>query len=304
MDGKLLLRTLLDALDAPAQDEIFHTDGRVLYHLLDAAAAEFVRQTRCLTSSITLTTVKSQQAYDLPPDFIAPYMKDSRDRFFVRYYDGATYLFPVLTTYEELFRDNRTTEQETPGRVCLIDKPTTLATVTGTTTDAGALSAGQCILTDSARKFTTTELVYARDIVHNTTSGADGIVLSVTDATHLVTALFEGKNQAWAKSDTYVIQRATSKQLHLEAPPATAGHNIVVPYLCMPAPVFSDYGFWRFAPMSCRAICYEAAFMFKNRDGDYLSSDRHHVMFQNEVNRIRAETAREILRAGRAKNPY
>ena len=30
----------------------------------------------------------------------------------------------------------------------------------------------------------------------------------------------------------------------------------------MPAPVYSDYDAWRFSPMSCRRIAYEAVYLF------------------------------------------
>lgn len=304
MDGRTLIDTVIDALDKPVADELFDTDHRVLYGYLDAAAAEFVRATRCLTGSATITTVASQQAYDLPPDFINLYMRNAADRHFVRYYDGTGYHFPVLTTYEALFRANETAERACPARFCITDRTTPPAIISSTTTAAGAQSAGQCTLTDSTKLFTTTNLVYPRDIVHNATDASDGVVLTVTDATRLVTALFSGKKNAWGNGDAYVIQRASGKQILLDAPSESSGHTITVPYVCMPSPVFSDYGFWRFPPMSCRAIAFEAAFLYQNRKGNYPGADRHHVLFLNEVNRIRTETARAALRGGRYKQTY
>jgi hypothetical protein len=304
MDGKLLKKTMLDAMDKAIADEIFNTDDRVQYSLLDAAAVEFVRETRCLTSTVTLATVTGQQGYDLPPDFIDLYMKNRQDKYFVKYYDGANYAFPVQTLFEQIFLDNVTDYWNAAASFAIIDKPTGLTTITGEVTHDGAQSAGQCILQDSTKHFLSTDLVYPRDIVHNTADGSDGLILSVTDNTRLVTALFSGGNNDWTDEDTYVIQRATSKQLYLSAPPASAGHTITVPYICMPSPVYSDYGFWRFKPASCRAICYEAAFLWQNRKGDYPGSDRHHALFTQEVKRICAETARAILQGGRYKNPY
>lgn len=304
MDGRSLIRTVLDALDKPVAEELFNTDERVLYGYLDAAACDFVRATRCLTAATTITTAEGQQAYDLPPDFINLYMKNAADRYFIKYYDGYEYHFPVRTTHEAIFAKNETENRDHPLTFAIVDRSTPASAITGTATAAGAKSGGQCTLTDSTKYFTTTNLVYPRDVVHNITDGSDGVVLSVTDNTHLVTALFGGKKNAWTLGDEYVIQRASGKQLLLDAPSATTGHTIFVPYVCMPSPVYSDYGSWRFPPMSCRAIAYEAAFLYQNRKGDYPGADRHHILFINEINRIRTETARGALRGGRYKQTY
>jgi hypothetical protein len=216
----------------------------------------------------------------------------------VKYYDGSNYSWPLQTSFDRIFRGNLTDNQDYPSRFAIIDKLTQPALITGTTSAAGAKTAGQCILTDAAKLFLTTNLVYQRDVVHNTTDGSDGLVLSVTDATHLVTALFEGKKNAFGNGDSYVIQRATAKQLYLDAPSETSGHTITVPYVCMPDPVYSDYGFWRLPAAFCHGIACEAAFLFQNREGDYISADRHHILFTQEVRRMRSEQARAALQPG------
>jgi hypothetical protein len=63
----------------------------------------------------------------------------------------------------------------------------------------------------------------------------------------------------------------------------------------MPSPVYSDYGFWRFSPVSCQAIVCEAAFQYENRKGDYPAADRHHALFTEEVIRVNRETALSLL---------
>lgn len=307
MDGKTITDLMLDALDTPIREELFNTDPRVLYQCLDRAAIEFCRETRALTKEIALTTVAAQQAYDLPPDFIGLYLKNPSDRYIFKYYDGSSYSWTVQVPYEQLFRLNLTTAKSSPSYFAVIDKLSQPALITGTTTSAGAVSAGQCTLTDSTKLFLTTNLVYPRDIVHNTSDKSDGIVLSVTDATQLVTALFkgmEGQNADWSSGDAYVIQRSTAKQIFLDAPSETAGHTITLPYTAMPDPVYSDYGFWRLPAATCHAIACEAAFFWQNRKGKYQAADRHHVMFINEMNRMRIETARSVLRPGQARQMY
>lgn len=304
MDGAVLKQAMLDALDEPTESNIFETDARVLYQCLDAAAVSFVRQTRCLTSSATIETVEGQQAYDLPPDFINLYLKTPSDRHYIKYSDGSVTSFPVLAQYDQIFYDHQTDEKETPRRFAVIDRTTAPSLITGTATASGAKTGGQCTLNDKTKDFAGANLVYPRDTVHNTRDNSHGLILSVTDSNNVVTALFNGALNAWKLGDGYVIQRASTKQIYLDAPSSTSGHTITVPYVCMPGPVFSDYGFWRFPPVSCRAICYEAAFMHQNRMGDYVSADRHHILFQQEVSRIRAEDARRLLQSGRYRKNY
>ncbi|MDD4339207.1 MAG: hypothetical protein PHV00_05955 [Syntrophales bacterium] len=300
MDGRELTRAVLDFTDgytaAGKEDK-----QRRIYECLDAAAAIFLRETRILHTSADLTTVEDQQDYDLPPDFIDLYMADRANRFFIRYYDGSNYSWPLCTSYEEIFRENKTESQSIPNRFCIRDKDDVEAAVTGNTSAAGAASHGQCILTDATQTFTTTHRVQARDIVHNETDNSDGVVLSVTDATHLVTALFGGTNNAWTSGDVYRIQPATERELYLDAPSETAGHILRVPYVCMPTPVYSDYGAWRFPPRVCRAIASGAAALLVLPESSYDESRVMQGLFLDEIRRLRAERAQAILDQGRSR---
>jgi hypothetical protein len=294
MDGKQLCRIMLDALDEEVANKLFNTDSRVLYSYLDAAACEYVRQMKCLHASFPITTAASQQAYDLPPDFLGFYMKNSRDHFFFKYYDGSNTSWPVIRPYESIFMENLTDNTDVPSSAAVIDKAASPVKLTGTTTAAGAAANGEAILTDSVK-----HLAYPRDIVHNVTDGSDGLVLSVTDATRLVAALFDGKTNGFGNGDSYVITRATAKQLYLSAPSLTAGHTITVPYLCKPNPVYADYAGWRFDDSACRAIAHEAAFQYENRKNNTNAADRHHVLFLSELSRSRQERAALAIQGGR-----
>ncbi len=304
MDGRALIETFLDLVSPNEDIEVFRRDDnyRLVYHFLDLAAGEFVRETRCLTTTVDITTVLARQAYDLPPDFLALWMKNANDRNFCKYDDGTTLSYPVLVPYERIFRsDPDVAERPTAFAVTARSAVPTVAA--GTATSAGARSAGRCTLTDSAALFTTDELVYPRDLVHNTTDGADGIVLSVSSATQITTALFKGRTNAWTSGNAYVIQRATGARIVLDHPSAVAGHTITVPYYCMPAPVYSDYDVWGLPPASCRAICAEAVFLFRNRSADLQKrgAKAHHPLFVEEVNRVKGEAAARSLQGGRAR---
>lgn len=297
MDGKLLVRTVLDSLDLPVHDELT-ADLRMIYYYLDSAVVEFVRETRCLTTTTTITTVASQQTYDLPPDFIALYLKNNNDRFIVKYYDGSQYWWPTKVSYDAIFYDNETEAQDTPDVFAITDANDP-GSVTGSATSDGAQTGGECTLTDSTKQFTSTDLVYARDIVHNITDDSDGIVLEVVSDTELKTALFDGKSNQWSSGDEYRIERSGHKQITFDAPCSTAGHIVTVPYVCMPQPVFSSYRNWRFPASTCRAVCMEAAYLYASQKEDFAMADRLRAAFAEEVRRYRIETARSTLQGGR-----
>lgn len=302
MDGKWLLRAFLDALDEDVAEEFRGTDARIAYQYLDNAAIEFVRMTRCLTSSVTIKTVAGQQAYDLPPDFIGLYLKDSQNRFFIRYFDGNVYSKPLKTSYEKIFRDHETTAREIPTSFDIIDRQQAPETISGTASADGGRTGGLSVLQDGTKKFLTEDIVYPRDMIHNETDDSNGIVISVTSEIQATTALFAGKKDRWSKNDQYTIVRASGKQIFLNAPSATTGHEMTIPYVCMPSPVYSDYGFWRFPAWCCQAIVYEAAFQYENREGDYKAADRHHALFIEETVRQGRERALNLLQNRRRCN--
>lgn len=298
MDGKSLKRAVLDFLDEEVASSVF-AKPRVIYEYLDAAAVEFARDTQSLTAEVGITTVAAQQEYDLPPDFICLYMKNAVGRFFGRYYDGSSHSWPVKTSYEKIFKSNLTDGKETPGRFAIRDKDTQDDLIQGTADAAGAATGGACILQDDSMLFTTANRVYARDRIHNVTDGSDGVVLAVTDATHLSCALFDGASNEWAIDDAYVIQPAAQKELILDAPSETSGHVLTVAYVCRPTPVYSDHGFWRIDPMSCRAIAAEAAFLYLQQKGDFVAALQLRRIYEEDLIRTRREKAMMRLQDGR-----
>ena len=294
MDGAKLKRLLLDALDQQDASDLYAND-RQIYDALDWAAALFIRETMILHSEAVITTVADQQEYDLPPDFIRLYMENKKGRFFAKYYDGTNYSFPYLTTYEKLYKRNLTTAQAYPNHFAIKDKESKESLIMSTATAAGAAQYGQCTLTDSTKLFLTTNRVYARDIIHNESDSSDGIVLSVTSATALLTALFGGTNNQWASGNAYVIQPASEKVIFLDAPSENAGHTIYLPYICMPSPVYSDHGFWRIHPQSCRAIAYGAGSLIKLGHREFVESGQIGGLFADEISRIKRERAHNVL---------
>ncbi|MBC2712060.1 MAG: hypothetical protein HGJ94_14070 [Desulfosarcina sp.] len=296
MLGKMLLRLVLDDLDTDeVSDE--YADRRKLFDCLDQAAAMFVRETGLLRATKEITTVADSQSYVLPPDFINLYVRDSMGNFYIRYTDAdENDNHPCLTSYDLIFRANNTESEETPCRFAVMDQAAKSSVITGTASSAGAQADdGSCVLTDSTKAFTGANLVYPRDVIHNTTDGSYGYVLEVTDDTHLEVALFEGTDNDFTSSDAYVIQPGSQYQLILDYPSATAGHTITVPYVCMPSPVYHDTGWWRFNPRHCRAIVSGAATLFKMPKREFSEAAQIGGLFAQEITRSRQERAVQIL---------
>jgi len=304
MDGKQLKQLFLYALDELSNSSKYAT-VRKTYEYLDWACSIFCRETKTLHTKVTLTTVADQQAYDLPPDFLDTYMTNARGRFFGKFYDGSNYSFPYLTTYEKIYKSNKTESVEYPSKFCIVDKETKDSVITGSATAAGTLSAGKATLTDTTKLFTTTNKVYPRDIIHDTTQGSDGIVLSVTSATQLEVGLFNVETEeaeGITNADAYVIQPAAEMSLVFDAPMETAGYTLELPYICLPDPVYSDYGFWRLNPRSCRAVAWGAASLFKLAESEITESAQIGGLFADEIRRVKKEIGRMRLVEGNYRN--
>ena len=292
MDGKALTQVFLEAVDEVSVDMV-NVDLRSVYEHLDIAAIAFVRELGQLSASAAITTVEGQQDYDLPPDFIRLQVKNRKAQFIAKYSDGSNTYWPVLENYDDLYRRNLSDSKSAPGTFAVVGKATAASLVTGVTTAAGAVAAGEAILTASAATFSTS--VHARDRVYNNTGQGAGIVLAVTDTTHLKCALFPEGLDSWGSGDAYTIQPAAIRQIHLDAPSLTAGHTLTVPYVAMPAPVYSEHGFWRIDPKSCFAIAHEAAYFYMMNRPKKKPNRFHHDLFLQEVRQVKVDIAVETL---------
>jgi len=277
IDGKDLLRRLRILLNEDSDSGWL--DERTSYDLFYDAAIEFVDRTGCLRSSQAITTVAEQSEYDLNPDFLRLYTKNSSGNYYIKYNDGSTNTFPTWKDYEDIFHEDNTTSTATPGRFTILDSDLPSA-VAGTTTSAGASSGGQCTLTDTTADFSDVE---AGASVHNTTDGSDGMVLSKTSSTVLVTSLFGGTDDDWSSGDAYAIQPNPRMKIVLDPPPSNASHTITVPYVQRPAPVYSDYGIYRF--VNPGALVKYAFWLYKYRDREPNFGDAMYRFWELEINR-------------------
>ncbi len=296
MDGKSIIQIFLDAIEQPRTDLLTHSPRRI-YNLLDQVAVDFCELTSRLKAQAVITTVQDQKDYDLPPAFIRLYLTNALGNFITKYDDGSGEpSWPVNTKHENLITSSDTGTKEKPGRFSIIDTQDALATVAGTCTETRAVAGGEVALIDSGIDFIASK-VRPRDIVHNTARGARGMVLEVQSATMMRVAMFTTRAAGWTDGDTYVITPMTHKTLRLDAPSATAGHAITVPYVTMCDPVFSDYGFWRFSPKTCTAIAQEAAYRFlKGKKKSQAPNNDLRRAYLSEIRDVKRTMANNILR--------
>lgn len=291
MDGKLLLRTLRELLGESSNSDWL--DDFTSYGFLNAAAQEFVQRTECLRSEQSITTVAETASYDLNADFLQLYLRDSSNNWYLKIAYSTTTNWIKWKPYEELFTSTATSIPY-PSNFAIIDNPTLPTLLTGTASATGAASGGQCTLTNSPSGGFVAGKVSPGDSVNNTTDGATGIVLSVTSATALVTALFDGSGNDWTSSDAYAIQPQARLKIVLDPPPSVSGYTITVPYVQRPNPVYSNYGTWRIPEGAHLPICQYAAFLYKYRDREAQFGDAFNVMFERAVQKWARRTNENI----------
>jgi hypothetical protein len=283
MDGKEIVQTVIDIVESNQLPNNLRQDTRVIYKYADLAAQKWCDITGYLVKTGSIKTVDGTQVYDLPSDFNRVYTKDENYDGVLKYYDGSDYYFPVEVAFSDIFVDNNTDEQDYPMQYAIYRTETRKAPITGTVDSTGTLTAGQSLLNDTTGLFTTTNLIHERDVVHNTTDGSDGIVLSVTDASNVQSALFGGANNFWTTGDAYNISRHPLYQLYFDSPLSTTDHTITIPYIATPTPVFTDYGYWNLPEDASYAICCEAIFMYMTRMALEISPNRFHKVFQESI---------------------
>ncbi len=291
MDGYTLSRDVRELIKESSSSAWL--DTRTTYDYIYQAVLRFVERTECLTASGTITTVVETSAYNLPADFLGLYLRDSSNKYFIKYNDGTSTYFVSHRDYEGIVFANNTTSVDIPDRFSIIDNSTLPTTITSTTTSAGAASNGECTLNKTAGGFTTT--VSVGDAVHNITDGSHGVVIAVTSATALQTCLFDGTTNAWGSGDTYLIVPQPRLSLIVDPLSKTASHTITVNYVQKPAPVYSPYKTYRIRPEYHDAIVYYAAFLYKYRDSAANFGDAYYKRF-DEACRVAARSINKVLR--------
>jgi hypothetical protein len=263
MDGTTLLRQLRQILSETSDSTWLDTKSS--YDYLYDAVCTTSKRVRIPVTTQSITTVASQTPYYLNGDFLDLYLTDDSNKKFIKYYDGASYHWIYQESYDSIILGNQTAVVSIPSSFAIIPAPQIVA-YTGTVTSSGALANGECTLTDSGATFTN---AFVGDIVHNTTDLSNGIVVSKTSNTALVTALFDGTENDWdfiSTGDGYRVHPQQRFYLVLDPPPKTAGHVMTVYYVQKPTPVYSNFRRYNFPDDWSPFIVSYAAWKYKYRD--------------------------------------
>lgn len=269
-DGREMARRLRQ--DLRESDNSAFISEYLSYRYINEAASNYVLRTNSLRTTQSITTVANQAEYTLAPDFLSIYTQEDGDRF-IKYNNGASDSFPEFREYDEIVHKATSVSAAIPGEFSVIPHSTLGSIITGTTTSDGAVSNGECTLTDSAASFSTT--VSVGDMVHNETdvdsnsNGSYGIVIVVTSGTALLVALFGGADADWTSGDSYVIVPQGRLQLILDPSPLTASHTITVYYNARPTPVFSPFRTFRIQSQFIPELLRDAKALYEFRGGDY-----------------------------------
>jgi hypothetical protein len=241
-------------------------DTRTSYDYLYQAAIATAFKIKSPTTTQDITTVASQTNYALNADFLRMYLTDDQNRYYIKYYDGTSYYWLYWREYGAIVLGNRTTAVKIPDSFTIRDA-SALTVATGTATSAGTATNNECTLTDTAATFVTSK-IEAGDWIHNTTDGAHGVVISVTDQTHLVCAIYGGTTNDWSAggTDSYKITPQPRLELVFDPAPSTASHTVTVYYVQKPDPVYSDYRSYKLNPSLTPALVNYAAWLYKYRD--------------------------------------
>ncbi len=262
-------------------------DKKTSFDLIYEAAKDFARKTKCLYSTQAITTAASQSSYALNPDFLEVYIEDGDGNKTIKYTNAAGTVFWLSQQgYREQYYDNNTTAVSIPSNFAIVTKAKIsgiTSTVTSTTTNTG----GESVLTNTAASFTTAT-VWPGDAILNKSSGAIGVVLGVTDTTHLNTAMFDVSSTSssytgWTSTNSYLIQPNPRYQIYIDPPPLTASETITVPYIQIPDPVYSDYGSYAFPTPYMEAILKYALWLYMYRDSQPKFGDGFYVQYDKMV---------------------
>jgi len=280
MDGKTLRNQLAYLIRESTTSSFL--DEKTSYDFLYEAAVEFCRITQALHGIQTITTTADTTGYVLNPDFLSLQVMDSFNTWAVKFYDGTSTSFISFRPYEAIYYANNTTAAGVPNNFSITDVITQTANITGLAAATGSASETQPQLTGTAEAFANASV---GDSIHNTSDGSDGIIISKTSNTILLTNLFYGSLNYWTSGDAYVIVPQGRKQLVVDPPSSVAGYTITVPYVQKPSPVYSEYGTYRFDPIYAPSLVKYAAWLYKYRDREPNYGDAFFTYFTAQVRR-------------------
>jgi hypothetical protein len=296
MTGQALSRALRDQLLENVSSGFINS--RTSYAYLYEAICNFNKRTHLSTSSQTITIVPGTTAYTLNPDFVAVSLLNDTNEPLVKWtYSGSdTFIYPILESTVTL---QDSTATASVAQAYYINDAPAAANVTGTATSTNVQANSEAKLTDTAAAFAS---VSVGDEIFDTTDGSDGYVVDVIDGTNLYAALFSdsnGPNCYFTSGDAYIIVPQPRYQINITPLPASVA-TLTIPYIQLPAPVYSPYRNYKLNNQYAGTITKYAAFLYKYRDTQPNFGDAFFKHYELECSRI----ANEALLAMPNKNNW
>jgi len=280
MDGKALRRAVREAL--LESDISTFMDDRTTYDYAWEGASEYAAETCGVWGTQSITTVADQAAYDLEPDFLQPLLHQEGD-YFLKFNDGTSnhFIYGGANYADIVLADRSSNSAAVPDRWTVMPKTTLPTQLSSSATSTAAAAGGKCTLTDSGADFSD---VAPGDVVHNTTDGSDGLVVTYTSSTSVDTALFGGTANDWTSGDSYVIQPQARHQVIFDPPPSASGDTVTLSYVKRPAPVYHDYGVYNLPVQDIRqALTAYVVMKYKYRDQRPQESDHAYQIWQRAL---------------------
>lgn len=274
-------------------------NDRTTYDLLYDAVKDFTKRVHFPTATQAINVLANNGAYNLNADYLALAYRNGVNQPFIKWTVNGSDSFINPNDYQDVVLGDDTSTSSIPASFSIIDAPQ-LAQVSGITSATGAVTNGECTLTDSTANFVN---IYPGDFVHDTTAGIHGVVVAQTSATDLLCAMFNdnGTDSAsgFGSGDSYIIVPQARHQIIFTPTPSAVATATVV-YYQRPSPVFSPYRAYKLPPDAEGPICNYAAFLYKYRDREPNFGDslyRFYEMFT-------AKVAREYRRAFADKSNF
>jgi hypothetical protein len=161
---------------------------------------------------------------------------------------------------------------------------------------------GESTLTDGTAAFSTT--VNIGDAVHNLTDTSHGYVVTLSSGTAVITALFDGTNNYFANTSSYVIWPQKRFQLVIDPPPSVTGDTITVYYVKRPDPVYSAYRSYSLPIGYSGALVHYAAWLYKYRDREPSFGDNFYLYWDRKCKELEDGMDAGMYREMKLRNRY
>jgi len=287
MDGLTIKKKVYDLLSEDMDTSRFVSDRRT-FDFVYEAVCDYVETLQSFIGTQVITTVESQQEYELNPDFLSLYLRDIRGRRFAKYNDGSDDSFIYWQDYSEMILSLPSSSQAQVERFSIIDDYT-ITSILGTASLAGNKTNGESVLT-SATSLTS---VAIGDSVQNITDVSSGVVIATTP---LTTCLFDGTDDEWDVSDSFAVIPQGRKKLALSPIPSEAGHTITISYIKKPVPVYSNVRGYPIPDKDMESVILKAVGSYKMRDQKLQEADYYLKLADKGIKKSAARNNRALNR--------